>query len=155
MRLFLRRVRASPSQVNYLEPPDEESVKERARRSMAEERASLPVYPYRSELLQAIAENQILIIVGETGSGKTTQIMQYLIEEGYCEGGWKMACTQPRRVAAMSVAKRVADEVTRLACLPVCPRRPPRLFASLSVCYTACLLASRRHFSRGEEPSGR
>jgi len=48
--------------------------------------------------------------VGETGSGKTTQVMQYLIEAGYCDGGGKVACTQPRRVAAMSVAKRVADE---------------------------------------------
>ena len=49
--------------------------------------------------------------MGETGSGKTTQIMQYLIEAGYCDGGSKIACTQPRRVAAMSVAKRVADEM--------------------------------------------
>jgi HrpA-like RNA helicase len=46
-----------------------------------------------------------------TGSGKTTQIMQYLIEDGYCASGSKLACTQPRRVAAMSVAKRVADEM--------------------------------------------
>ena len=41
----------------------------------------------------------------------TTQIMQYLLEDGYCANGSKLACTQPRRVAAMSVAKRVADEV--------------------------------------------
>ena len=51
------------------------------------------------------------MIVGETGSGKTTQIPQYLYEAGFCEGGKKIGCTQPRRVAAMSVAKRVADEV--------------------------------------------
>ena len=47
--------------------------------------------------------------MGETGSGKTTQIVQYLHEEGYTKKG-KIACTQPRRVAAMSVAARVAQE---------------------------------------------
>lgn len=52
----------------------------------------------------------MLIVVGDTGSGKTTQITQYLAEEGINAGG-KIACTQPRRVAAMSVAKRVAEEV--------------------------------------------
>lgn len=54
-------------------------------------------------------ENQILIVIGETGSGKTTQITQYLAEEGFTATG-KIGCTQPRRVAAMSVAKRVAEE---------------------------------------------
>ena len=55
--------------------------------------------------------HQILIIVGETGSGKTTQLPQYLYEGGYTKGGKKIACTQPRRVAAMSVAARVATEM--------------------------------------------
>lgn len=45
---------------------------------------------------------QVLIIEGETGSGKTTQIPQYLHEAGFTEGGKKIGCTQPRRVAAMS-----------------------------------------------------
>ena len=54
-------------------------------------------------------DNQILIVIGETGSGKTTQITQYLAEEGFCVRG-KIGCTQPRRVAAMSVAKRVSEE---------------------------------------------
>ncbi len=58
---------------------------------------------------QAVHDNQILIVVGETGSGKTTQITQYLAEAGYTSRG-KIGCTQPRRVAAMSVAKRVSEE---------------------------------------------
>ena len=74
-------------------------------------RKSLPIYTFREELLAAVAEHQVLIIVGETGSGKTTQIPQYLHEAGYTKGGLKVGCTQPRRVAAMSVAARVAEEV--------------------------------------------
>ena len=50
-----------------------------------------------------------MIVIGETGSGKTTQITQYLVEEGFAAKGL-IGCTQPRRVAAMSVAKRVAEE---------------------------------------------
>ena len=53
----------------------------------------------------------MLIIVGETGSGKTTQLPQYLVEAGFTKDGRKVGCTQPRRVAAMSVAARVADEM--------------------------------------------
>ncbi|CAL8468358.1 g7898 [Coccomyxa elongata] len=74
------------------------------------DRKMLPIFPYREQLLQAVAEHQIVIIVGETGSGKTTQIPQYLHEAGYSKAG-RIGCTQPRRVAAMSVAARVATEV--------------------------------------------
>lgn len=56
---------------------------------------------------QAVEENKILIVIGDTGSGKTTQITQYLAEVGYTTTG-RIGCTQPRRVAAMSVAKRVS-----------------------------------------------
>ncbi|GAO47206.1 hypothetical protein G7K_1416-t1 [Saitoella complicata NRRL Y-17804] len=79
--------------------------------SIEETRKSLPMYQYREQLLEAIEAYQILIIVGETGSGKTTQIPQYLHEAGYTANGKKVGCTQPRRVAAMSVAARVAEEV--------------------------------------------
>lgn len=61
--------------------------------------------------MDAIKENRILIVIGETGSGKTTQITQYLQNSGYSRNGLKIGCTQPRRVAAMSVAKRVAEEM--------------------------------------------
>ena len=73
-------------------------------------RKKLPVFPYREEFLAAVKDHQVLVLVGETGSGKTTQIPQYLHEIGYSELG-KIGCTQPRRVAAMSVAARVAQEM--------------------------------------------
>ena len=76
-----------------------------------ETRKSLPIYQYRDQLLEAIKDNQVLIVVAETGSGKTTQLPQYLHEAGYTAGGMKVGCTQPRRVAAMSVAARVAEEM--------------------------------------------
>lgn len=78
--------------------------------SIIEQRKSLPIFRLRHELLKAVRENQILIVIGETGSGKTTQITQYIYEEGIVGRG-KIGCTQPRRVAAMSVAKRVSEEV--------------------------------------------
>ncbi|KAK9322743.1 P-loop containing nucleoside triphosphate hydrolase protein [Lipomyces orientalis] len=78
--------------------------------SIKEQRESLPVFKLRDELVKAVRDNQLLIVVGDTGSGKTTQITQYLMEEGFADNG-KIACTQPRRVAATSVAKRVSEEV--------------------------------------------
>lgn len=83
---------------------------ERKRMTIEETRKSLPVYPFKEDLIEAIKEHQILIIEGETGSGKTTQIPQYLIEAGFADEKM-IGCTQPRRVAAMSVAARVAEEM--------------------------------------------
>jgi len=75
-----------------------------------EVRRSLPTYLYRERLIEAVEKYPVIIIVGETGSGKTTQIPQYLHEHGFTKRG-KVGCTQPRRVAAMSVAARVAEEM--------------------------------------------
>ncbi|CAB3259563.1 unnamed protein product [Arctia plantaginis] len=80
------------------------------KKTIGEQRRYLPVFAVREELLQVIRENSVVIIVGETGSGKTTQLTQYLHEEGFSRLGM-IGCTQPRRVAAMSVAKRVSDEM--------------------------------------------
>lgn len=87
-----------------------------ASREIQEVRRSLPVYKFRDEFLQKIHDHQVLIVVGETGSGKTTQLPQYLYEAGYTKKTKdgkpiKIGCTQPRRVAATSVATRVAEEV--------------------------------------------
>jgi pre-mRNA-splicing factor ATP-dependent RNA helicase DHX16 len=84
---------------------------EQRAKSIDETRKSLPIYQYREALLDAVKEHQVLIVVAETGSGKTTQLPQYLHEAGYTAEGQKIGCTQPRRVAAMSVAARVADEM--------------------------------------------
>ncbi|EDO14625.1 hypothetical protein Kpol_322p2 [Vanderwaltozyma polyspora DSM 70294] len=76
---------------------------------ISSQRQSLPVYKMKSQLMDAVKNNQFLVIVGETGSGKTTQITQYLYDEGFGDTGI-IGCTQPRRVAAVSVANRVAEE---------------------------------------------
>ncbi|CDO92042.1 unnamed protein product [Kluyveromyces dobzhanskii CBS 2104] len=75
-------------------------------------RRDLPVHSQRDEFLKIYQENQIMVFVGETGSGKTTQIPQFvLFDEMPHLQNTQVACTQPRRVAAMSVAQRVAEEM--------------------------------------------
>ena len=78
--------------------------------SIKEQRESLPVYKFRSQIIEAVKAHQLLVLVGDTGSGKTTQVTQYLAESGFANEKI-IGCTQPRRVAAISVAKRVAEEV--------------------------------------------
>ncbi|KAI5343801.1 hypothetical protein L3X38_011677 [Prunus dulcis] len=85
------------------------SFGQRSKLSIQEQRQSLPIYKLKKELIAAAHENQVLVVIGETGSGKTTQLTQYLAEAGYTTMG-KIDCTQPCREAAMSVAKRVAEE---------------------------------------------
>ncbi|CRK26975.1 hypothetical protein BN1708_000760 [Verticillium longisporum] len=79
-------------------------------KTLQEQRQYLPAFAVREDLMRVIRENQVIVVVGETGSGKTTQLTQFLYEEGYGDSGM-IGCTQPRRVAAMSVAKRVAEEM--------------------------------------------
>lgn len=79
-------------------------------KTILQTRIKLPVFSQRSDFMNLVHTNQCIILVGETGSGKTTQIPQLLAYE-YAKGGKMVACTQPRRVAAMSVAQRVADEM--------------------------------------------
>ncbi|KAH7914909.1 P-loop containing nucleoside triphosphate hydrolase protein [Hygrophoropsis aurantiaca] len=81
-------------------------------RKILEARKKLPVYAQMDEFYKMFNRNQIIVMVGETGSGKTTQIPQFVAYSDLPHTRNKLvACTQPRRVAAMSVAKRVADEM--------------------------------------------
>lgn len=74
-------------------------------------RITLPVFEYRNDFMRLLAENQCIVLVGETGSGKTTQIPQWCVEFARSMGKKGVCCTQPRRVAAMSVAQRVSEEM--------------------------------------------
>uniref|UniRef100_A0A453I839 RNA helicase n=1 Tax=Aegilops tauschii subsp. strangulata TaxID=200361 RepID=A0A453I839_AEGTS len=76
-----------------------------------EKRRTLPVWQQKDEFLRVLRDNQTLILVGETGSGKTTQIPQFVLEAEGLSNRSMVACTQPRRVAAMSVSRRVAEEM--------------------------------------------
>eukprot|EP00123_Amoebidium_parasiticum_P020541 comp5204_c0_seq1/m.1245 comp5204_c0_seq1/g.1245 ORF comp5204_c0_seq1/g.1245 comp5204_c0_seq1/m.1245 type:complete len:699 (-) comp5204_c0_seq1:13-2109(-) len=78
---------------------------------LEQQRQNLPIYRYRDQILYLVEKFSVVIIVGETGCGKTTQLTQYLYEAGWTRGGLGVACTQPRRVACMSVASRVAEEM--------------------------------------------
>lgn len=79
--------------------------------SVQDQRRRLPIHQHRTEILYLVETHATTVVVGETGSGKTTQIPQYLHEAGWTKGGKSIACTQPRRVAAMTVASRVAEEM--------------------------------------------
>lgn len=70
----------------------------------------LPIVAHREAILGLIRANPVVVIAGETGSGKTTQIPKMCLEAGLAEKG-KIACTQPRRVAALSISRRIAEEL--------------------------------------------
>uniref|UniRef100_A0A9J8C556 Probable ATP-dependent RNA helicase DHX35 n=1 Tax=Cyprinus carpio carpio TaxID=630221 RepID=A0A9J8C556_CYPCA len=78
--------------------------------SVEKQRQRLPVFKHRNNILYLVESFQTVVIVGETGSGKSTQIPQYLLEAGWAADGKVIGVTQPRRVAATSVAGRVAEE---------------------------------------------
>ena len=74
-------------------------------------REKLPIVAEEQVIMEAINENPVVILEGETGSGKTTQVPQFLYEAGYATGGKIIGVTEPRRVAAMAMSKRVGEEM--------------------------------------------
>lgn len=72
--------------------------------------ALLPIARHKEALLYTIETTPVTVLIGETGSGKSTQLPQYLLDGGWCIDGKQIAITQPRRVAATTVASRVAEE---------------------------------------------
>ena len=114
--VFWRPGTARPADLNSV---DREPVREamavvhnpNAQLSLAQQRRRLPIFDERRGLLYMVENFATVVVVGHTGCGKTTQIPQYLHESGWTADGRVVACTQPRRVAATSVARRVADEM--------------------------------------------
>ncbi|XP_064641577.1 probable ATP-dependent RNA helicase DHX35 [Lineus longissimus] len=78
--------------------------------SVEQQRQRLPVFNHRNNILYLLEKYSTVVIVGETGCGKSTQIPQYLLEAGWAAEKWKIGVTQPRRVAVVTVANRVAEE---------------------------------------------
>lgn len=74
-------------------------------------RMELPIIGEEQNIMEKISHNDIIIVSGETGSGKTTQIPQFLYEAGYALNGKMIGITEPRRVAAVSMSERVAKEL--------------------------------------------
>lgn len=87
--------------LNCLKKQEEAKVKK-----LQESQENLPISKYRNEILQAVQENKVVLVAGDTGCGKSTQVPQYLMAAGY----ESIACTQPRRIACISLCKRVAYE---------------------------------------------
>ena len=79
--------------------------------ALAAQRSRLPIFTCRDAILFLVETRATTVLVGQTGCGKTTQVPQYLAEAGWCAGGRMVACTQPRRVAAQTIAARVAEEM--------------------------------------------
>jgi ATP-dependent RNA helicase DHX37/DHR1 len=74
-------------------------------------RAKLPAILREQEIVEAVRSADVSLICGDTGCGKSTQVPQFLLEAGFCDAGKIICVTQPRRVAAISVSKRVGDEL--------------------------------------------
>ncbi|RYR17020.1 hypothetical protein Ahy_B03g061830 isoform A [Arachis hypogaea] len=72
--------------------------------------ATLPIVQYEEKIIETVERNPVVVVIGETGSGKSTQLSQMLYRRGYADSA-RIAITQPRRVAAVTVARRVAQEL--------------------------------------------
>ena len=86
-----------------------QTVRDAKRRAILPSRQKLPIWPRRNDICNKLRNSDVMLLTGETGSGKSTQLPQFLLDEPWCKRG--IAVTQPRRVAATSLAQRVAEEM--------------------------------------------
>ncbi|KAK0589636.1 hypothetical protein LWI29_016618 [Acer saccharum] len=104
---------AKEAESSHLKQQQENRKKLLRYKDMLKTRDTLPISVLKGDILQLLKENNVLVVCGETGSGKTTQVPQFILDdmiESGCGGYCNIICTQPRRIAAISVAERVADE---------------------------------------------
>ncbi|CAI8014753.1 Probable ATP-dependent RNA helicase DHX35 [Geodia barretti] len=88
--------------------------------TLTQQRQRLPIFKYRSQIMYLTEKYRTVVIIGETGSGKTTQIPQYLHEANWTGNGYVVGITQPRRVAATTVSPSLPTYLPLLVCLSVC-----------------------------------
>ncbi|XP_066227273.1 probable ATP-dependent RNA helicase DHX37 [Saccopteryx leptura] len=102
-----------PAAPSLPRPPAKPAVFVPVNRSpeMQKERLKLPILSEEQVIMEAVAERPVVIVCGETGSGKTTQVPQFLYEAGYSSDDSIIGVTEPRRVAAMAMSQRVAKEM--------------------------------------------
>ena len=120
---------------------------------LRDRKAELPMNQYRAKVLDLVNNNRYSIIVGATGSGKTTQVPQILLEEAISRGkgsSCNILCTQPRRIAAISVAKRVAEERAESLQNSIgyhvrFDAKLPQIGGSVTYCTTGILLLQLQH----------
>ena len=110
---FQRFLSSMKEKLTTLKPSEKEELYE-LRKSLGSEchrlETALPMYARREDILTTICNNKASVLLGETGSGKSTQLVQYLYQAGYAQKGI-IACTQPRKIAAISLAKHVSSEL--------------------------------------------
>ena len=104
----------TPIRESHKRKPDEQeerpsSARKKRQQALLQSRQKLPIWPQRESICTKLRSHDVLLLVGETGSGKSTQIPQFLLSEPWCQKS--IAVTQPRRVAATSLAQRVAEEM--------------------------------------------
>ncbi|XP_021238564.1 probable ATP-dependent RNA helicase DHX34 [Numida meleagris] len=114
-----RRAELHRALLHYLDFVQKQSFAKLAK--IRRDRAALPIARFREPILRAVARHRVVLVAGDTGCGKSTQVPQFLLEAGYRN----VACTQPRRIACVALAKRVAYESLQQHGDQVSPILPP------------------------------
>lgn len=114
MRFLAKLTEEAKTRGDMGENPEQIVKEVSARWSIERQRliSAFPIYAKKSEIMKQVETNQFLILIGETGSGKSTQIVQYMLETPFIQKQNKLiACVQPRKLAVQTVSKRVAEEL--------------------------------------------
>ena len=107
-----RPAKVNNSKSTFLESSWMSRTTTRSYRGMLQSRSQLPIHAFRQNILEAVHHNQIVIVSGATGCGKSTQVPAYILENQLSQGkDCRIYCTEPRRISAISLARRVSEEL--------------------------------------------
>ncbi|KAK0456451.1 P-loop containing nucleoside triphosphate hydrolase protein [Armillaria borealis] len=109
---YFRRERASPGVSEQLKASFNQRISSPSYQEMLAQRNTLPIAEYREDIIAALDRSQVLVLSGETGCGKSTQVPTFILEDQLSKGiPCKIYCTEPRRISAISLAQRVSREL--------------------------------------------